>query len=52
MELVNSDLLDEELLKTTGSSGVVRKPKNVQIIYGVSVHSIRGKVDKYIEEHK
>ena len=52
VELVNSDLLDEALLKTTGSSGVVRKPKNIQIIYGVSVHSIRGKVDKYIEEHK
>ena len=52
LELVNPDLVDEALLKTTGSSGVVRNAKNIQVIYGVSVHSIRGKVEKYIEEHK
>lgn len=52
VELVKPELLNEALLKTTGSSGVVKNEKNIQIIYGVSVHSIRGKVDKYINEHK
>ena len=45
-ELVNPDLVDENILKNqTGASAVVRKGKNVQVVYGLKVNAVRKAVD-------
>ena len=45
-ELVNPDLVDESILKDqTGASAVVKKGKNVQVIYGLKVTAVRKAVD-------
>ena len=45
-ELVNPDAVDEEKLKKqTGATAVVRKGKNVQVVYGLKVNAVRKAVD-------
>lgn len=45
-ELANPDLVDENILKNqTGASAVVRKGKNVQVVYGLKVNAVRKAVD-------
>ena len=45
-ELANPDLVDENVLKNqTGASAVVRKGKNVQVVYGLKVTAVRKAVD-------
>ena len=45
-ELANPDLVDENILKSqTGASAVVKKGKNVQVVYGLKVTAVRKAVD-------
>lgn len=42
-------MVNEEVLKKeTGASGVVIKDKNVQVVYGLQVTTIRKAVDSYL----
>ena len=43
-----SDLVDENLLKSTGASGVIRKGEGVQIIYGPKVTVIKSNLEDYL----
>lgn len=44
-----AELVDDELLKSTGASGVVHKGNGVQIIYGPRVTVIKSNLDDYLE---
>lgn len=47
--LKDENLIDEmKLKKQTGASGVIKKGKNVQIVYGLNVNSVRASVDQYL----
>ena len=46
-ELANPDLVDEDTLKNrTGATAIVRKGKNVQVVYGLKVNAVRKAVDE------
>ncbi len=44
-----ASLVDDELLKSTGASGVVHKGNGVQIIYGPKVTVIKSDLEEYLE---
>ena len=46
----NSDVVDKDLLKTTGALGVVIKGNGVQVIYGPKVTVIKSKLEDYIRD--
>lgn len=49
LTLRQPNLVDEETLKTkTGASGVIVKDKNVQVVYGLQVTTVRKSVDDYL----
>lgn len=45
-----AELVDDEILKSTGASGVVHKGNGVQIIYGPRVTVIKSNFDDYMEK--
>ena len=46
-ELENTDLVDENVLKNqTGAAAVIKKGKNVQVVYGLKVTAVRKAVDQ------
>ncbi len=45
----DSKLVNEELLKSTGASGVVRKGNGVQVIYGPRVTVIKANLEEYLD---
>lgn len=47
--VLNSDLVNDSLLCSTGASGVVHKGKGVQIIYGPKVTVIKSDLEDYLE---
>ncbi len=47
--VLNSDLVNDTLLRSTGASGVVHKGKGVQIIYGPKVTVIKSDLEDYLE---
>ena len=47
--VLNSDLVNDTLLRSTGASGVVHKGKGVQIIYGPKVTVIKSHLEDYLE---
>ncbi len=47
--VLNSDLVNDALLRSTGASGVVHKGKGVQIIYGPKVTVIKSDLEDYLE---
>lgn len=50
VDLKDIDNVDENLLKTTGSMGIVKLSKtHIQIIYGAKVENIANKVRKALE---
>lgn len=54
-EVKNTDLIDENVLKNeTGAAGVIKKGKNVQVVYGLNVTAVRKAVDRElgITEHE
>lgn len=48
--VVNADLVDDTLLKSTGASGVLQKGNGVQIIYGPRVTVIKSDLEEYLEK--
>lgn len=49
--LTNPDLVQEAILKgETGASGVIKKGRNVQVIYGLQVTAVRKAVDSELEK--
>lgn len=49
LTLDNPEAVDEDVLKQqTGASGVIIRDKNVQVVYGLQVTSIRKAVDSYL----
>lgn len=42
-------LINEEMLKQTGSRGVVKKGKGIQVIYGPQVSIIKSNLEEYME---
>lgn len=42
-------LINEEILKQTGSRGVIKKGKGIQVIYGPQVSIIKSNLEEYIE---
>ena len=45
-ELADPDRVQEDVLKEkTGANAVVRKGKNVQVVYGLKVNAVRKAVD-------
>lgn len=49
VNLVKKELLNKNLLKGTGATGVVLKGKSVQIIYGPRVTVIKSDIEEYLE---
>jgi PTS system D-glucosamine-specific IIC component len=47
--VIKSELVDDNLLKSTGASGVVHKGKGVQIIYGPRVTVVKSNLEDYLE---
>ncbi len=52
LTLKNQDLVDEDILKTTGAVGVIRKGEGVQVIYGPQVSVIKSEFEEYVEEKR
>lgn len=51
--IADSSLVDEKLLKSTGSVGVIVKGQGIQIIYGPQVTVIKSELEAYLaEEHE
>ena len=51
--IVDSSLVDEKLLKSTGAVGVIVKGQGIQIIYGPQVTVIKSELEAYLaEEHE
>jgi PTS system D-glucosamine-specific IIC component len=44
----NSDVVQDEMLRKSGASGVIRKGNGVQIIYGPKVSVIRSRLEDYM----
>lgn len=49
VDVIDDTVIDEQTLKTTGASGVVKKGKNIQVVYGLSINKIRTIVDEALE---
>ena len=47
--VVKPELVNEEILKTTSPSGIIRKGQGIQIIYGPSVSVIKSNLEDYLE---
>lgn len=45
----NAQLVNQELLKSTGASGVIQKGTGVQVIYGPKVSVIKSNLEDYLE---
>lgn len=50
LTVVDETLVDEELLKTSGAKGVIKKGKGIQIIYGPQVTVIKSDFEEYVEK--
>ncbi|MFA6851358.1 MAG: glucose PTS transporter subunit IIA [Selenomonadaceae bacterium] len=48
LTLMNSDSVDEGILKSTGAVGVIKKGKGVQVIYGPQVSIIKSNFEEYV----
>lgn len=47
--VVNETLVDEGLLKASGSSGIIRKGNGVQVVYGPKVSVIKSNLEDYLD---
>ena len=46
----DGSLVNDDLLKSTGAAGVIKKGKGVQIVYGPRVTLIKSNLEEYIDE--
>lgn len=49
LTIEDNTLVDEELLKKSGSKGIIKKGKGIQIIYGPQVTVIKSNFEEYVE---
>ena len=42
--------LNEDIIKQTGSKGIVKKGNGVQIIYGPQVTIVKNEVEEYLDQ--
>lgn len=49
LTVVDENLVNEELLKESGSKGLIKKGKGIQIIYGPQVTVIKSDFEEYVE---
>lgn len=47
--VVNQELVNEDILRATSPSGIIRKGQGIQIIYGPSVAVIKSNLEDYLE---
>ena len=52
VKVKSSDLVDEVLLKESGSAGILKKDDAIQVIYGPRVTVIKSELEDYIKLHK
>lgn len=50
LTVVDESLVNEELLKESGSKGLIKKGKGIQIIYGPQVTVIKSDFEEYVEK--
>lgn len=50
--IADGNLVDVDLLKSTGAAGVVHKGKGVQVVYGPKVSNIKSNLEEFIESGK
>lgn len=50
LTLVDSEKVDQALLKSTGASGVVVKGSGIQVIYGPSVTIVKSNFEEFVEK--
>lgn len=50
LTVVDENLVNEELLKESGSKGLIKKGKGIQIIYGPQVTVIKSDFEEYVEK--
>jgi PTS system D-glucosamine-specific IIC component len=50
IEVIDGGKVDESLLSTTGSAGIIKKGCGVQIVYGPRVTVIKSEVEEYISD--
>lgn len=48
--LQNPSLLDEEIIRPTGSAGIIKVQSGVQIIYGTKVSIVKSELEEYIQD--
>ena len=49
LTLVDSSKVDEEILRSTGASGVIRKGSGIQVIYGPSVTIVKSNLEEFVD---
>ena len=49
VNVVKPELINEDLLKATSPSGILRKGQSIQVIYGPSVAVIKSELEDYLE---
>ncbi|MGN0383410.1 MAG: glucose PTS transporter subunit IIA [Eubacterium sp.] len=47
----DESMVNEKILKSTGASGVIKKGKGIQIIYGPQVTTIKSNLEDYLEHY-
>lgn len=47
--VVNSEIVNDSMLKESGASGVIRKGNGIQIIYGPQVSVVKSNFDDFME---
>ncbi len=47
----DENIVQDGLLKQSGASGVIRKGKGIQIVYGPQVSVVKSKLEDYMEHH-
>ena len=52
VEINDESLIKDDLINKVENSGIVKKGKNIQIIFGLQVSSVRQLVDKYLQTIK
>ncbi|WP_068269149.1 glucose PTS transporter subunit IIA [Caviibacter abscessus] len=49
--VVNGTLIDDEILKATGASGVIKRNTAIQVVYGPRVSIVKSNLDDYMSTH-
>lgn len=50
LTIVNKDIVDEDILKSSGAKGIIRKGTGLQIVYGPQVSIIKSNLEEFVEK--